>query len=62
MIKQISLDHTGGYYFYRVHNGKVDHLCKPFPRLASFLDNMFYDCPHDFFETGPRSSCLKFFK
>jgi len=60
MIKQISLDHTGGYYFYRVHKGKVDYLCKSFPGLSKYLDSMFYDCPDDFFETGPRSSCLNF--
>ncbi len=60
MIKQISLDHAGGFYFYRVHNGKIDKLCKNFPGLTNFLNDVFYSCPNEYFKTGPRGSCLNF--
>ena len=60
MIKQISLDHLGGLYYYKVHNKKVDSLCKDFPQLKTFLYDMFENCPNSYFESGPRSSSLKF--
>lgn len=58
MIQHLFLDHTGGVYFYRVHTHKVRYLCEE--RLYAFLHSMFYSCPHDYFQDGPRSSSLKF--
>lgn len=60
MIKHISLDHSGGYYFYRIHNHKIAQLCNNLTSLRVYLNNIFSDCPHDYFNTGPRSSGLRF--
>tara|TARA_Y100000310_G_C20636008_1_gene791196 strand:- start:377 stop:997 length:621 start_codon:yes stop_codon:yes gene_type:complete len=57
MIKHIFLDHSGGFYFYRVHKDKLKGCDK---RLKEFLHAMFNECPHDYFQEGPRSSSLKF--
>ncbi|MBS3145995.1 PD-(D/E)XK nuclease family protein [Candidatus Woesearchaeota archaeon] len=60
IIKHLSLDHLGGYYHYRTNNYKVDSLCNDYPELVSYLNKMFEECPNDYFESGPRSSSLKF--
>ncbi len=60
MIKHVSFQHPGGYYFYRMHNIKSERLNNGLSNLKVFLNNMFEDCPHDYFFTGPRSSQLKF--
>jgi hypothetical protein len=60
VIQQISLDHKGGFYFYRIHNQKINKLCNGFNDLNNFLVDMFKDCPDQFFNSGPRSSMLKF--
>lgn len=60
MIKHISLDHSGGYYFYRVHDNKIEQLCDKIPSLKDYLNNIFSNCPHDYFNAGPRSSGLRF--
>jgi hypothetical protein len=60
MIKQISLDHKGGFYFYRVHNSKLDKLSNGFDNMGLFLQKMFNSCPNEYFNSGPRSSMLKF--
>lgn len=60
MIKQISLDHKGGFYFYRVHNLKTKRLTNGFSSLSKYLENMFNNCPNDYFNSGPRGSALKF--
>ena len=60
MIKHTSFDHSGGFYFYRLHNWKTDQLTNGFPSLKNFLNSMFDSCPHDYFHAGPRSSALKF--
>src|SRR3989338_349375 len=60
VIKQISLEHKGGFYFYRVHQGKVNKLVNGFSSLHNYLEEMFTNCPHFYFQYGPRSSSLKF--
>ncbi len=61
MIKKLVLDHKGGYYNYKVHELKLNKLCKNFPSLKIFLNDMFMNCPDDYFNNnGPRSSKLKF--
>ena len=57
MIKHTFLDHSGGFYFYRVHKSKLEE-CDD--RLKEFMHSMFGECPHDYFQEGPRSSSLKF--
>jgi len=60
MIKQISLDHSGGFYLYKLHNRKLKQLCKAYPGLTSYLNDVFTKCPNEYFQAGPRSSKLKF--
>ncbi len=60
MIKQISLDHSGGFYFYSINHTRTSRLCKDFPSLREYLEKMFYKCPDNYFNSGPRSSALKF--
>lgn len=60
MIKIKSFDHKGGYYFYRVHNTKVNQLCNGFTNLKNYLYDVFDNCPDKYFFSGPRSSALKF--
>lgn len=38
----------------------MDFLCGDFIRLREYLDNVFEDCPNDYFNAGPRSSALRF--
>lgn len=59
MIQHKSFKH-GWYYFYRVHNQKVDRLTPPFPQLKVYLQGLFSSCPQEYFETEPRSSQLRF--
>ena len=59
MIKQISFKH-GWFYHYRVHNLKTDGLTNGCSELNDYLYDMFDNCPHDYFESGPRGSSLKF--
>lgn len=60
MIKNLVLNHKGGYYNYKVHNAKMNNLCNGFGSLKNYLDEMFVNCPNDYFNSGPRSSGLKF--
>lgn len=60
VIKQISLDHNGGYYFYRIHKLKTEKLCNKFNELKGYLEEVFKNCPNDYFNNGPRSSSLTF--
>lgn len=63
VIQQISLDHPGGFYHYRVHQAKLDKLCNGtnnFLGLKSYLNTMFTKCPDHLFGKGPRSSALRF--
>lgn len=59
IIKNASFDHAGGFYFYRVHQPKVDSLCKELSNLKKYLSSIFNECPHAYFNEGPRSSKLK---
>jgi len=47
---------------YRIHEVKKEGLCKGngFSALRKYLDNVFEQCPDDYFNDGPRSSALKF--
>ena len=62
MIRNLALAHVGGYYNYRVHFPKVERLCcdNGFIGLKQHLQEMFSNCPDDYFNIGPRSSRLKF--
>jgi hypothetical protein len=60
MIRQTSFKH-GWFYHYRIHLKKTDDLCSNgLSSLKGFMHDMFEKCPHDKFETGPRSSSLRF--
>lgn len=60
VVKHISLDHLGGFYFYRIHNAKLNKLGDGFSQLKDYLEDVFKNCPHDYFNSGPRSSALRF--
>lgn len=59
MIKQTSFKH-GWFYVYRIHSRKLDKLSKEFESLKIYLNDMLENCPHSYFEIGPRSSKIKF--
>lgn len=58
MIKHVSFKH-GWFYHYRVHTRKLAATATDFPEVESFLHDVFEDCPHEFFEEGPRGSKLE---
>lgn len=59
-IKHTSLNH-GWFYHYRLHTLKAEQLCNNgFSSLKSFMEKMLEACPDHYFQTGPRSSSLKF--
>jgi len=62
VFKERVLDHPGGFYIYRLHDEKVGRLCNGngFAPLHSYLQQVFRECPDEYFKGGPRSSCLKF--
>lgn len=61
VIKKLVLDHKGGFYLYRAHQSKIDKLCSNgFSNLKSYIEDMFWNCPNDYFQNGPRGSKLKF--
>ena len=59
MIKSTNLGHNGGFYLYSVHSNKINNLANGFSSLRDFLGKMFTECPHSFFNSGPRSSTLR---
>ena len=60
MIRQTSFKH-GWFYHYRVHVPKLEELCNnSFFALKEFMEEMFTSCPDDCFQSGPRSSALRF--
>ena len=60
MIKHVSLQH-GWFYHYRLHEKKINTLCnKKFTPLQTYLNQTFDNCPDKHFNTGPRSSKLRF--
>ena len=61
VIKKLSLDHKGGFYLYRAHQPKVDRLCADgFDKLKQYIEEMFWNCPNEYFQGEHRSSKLKF--
>ncbi len=61
MISQTVLNHSGGFYCYRVHEKKIQELCNGFDGLHKYMQEVFHDCPDNHFNNGgPRSSALKF--
>ena len=59
-IKHISFKH-GWFYHYRLHTLKVDSLCNDnLFQLKTYLESMFDSCPDEYFNSGPRSSSLRF--
>lgn len=58
MIQHTVFRH-GWFYHYRVHLLKSQQLLTNMPTLKQFLINAFSNCPHDYFQAGPRSSQLK---
>ncbi len=61
VIRHTSFDHKGGWYHYRVHAIKLSELCKDnLFSLRKYLESVFEECPHDYFQIGPRSSALRF--
>jgi|SRR3989344_509315 len=59
-IRNVGLNHPGGVYLYRIHDLKLNSLCNGYDGLKNYLDQVFNNCPNDYFFTGPRSSTLKF--
>lgn len=59
MIKHVSLPH-GWYYFYRIHELKCNSLLAGYSKLQDYMADVFDNCPHEHFTSGPRSSHLKF--
>ncbi len=61
MIRSKFFDHKGGFYFYKVHKPKCEGLAgNGLQPLMKFLNEMFSSCPDSYFDSGPRSSALKF--
>ena len=61
VIRHKSFDHKGGWYHYRIHALKMSDLCKGILLpLRKYLEDIFEQCPNDYFQIGPRSSALKF--
>lgn len=60
MIKNLVLQHKGGYYNYKVHDLKLEKLSNGFSSLKNYLNEMFSNCPNEYFNSGPRSSGLRF--
>ena len=59
MVKSLRLDHKGGFYLYRVHDLKLKKI-NDFAQLKDYLFSIFEYCPTHYFNSGPRSSALKF--
>jgi hypothetical protein len=61
VIQSLYLPHTGGSYVYKVHVPKIRQLCtNGLGPLHDFLQRAFVDCPHAYFNGGPRGSNLKY--
>ncbi len=54
------LDHKGGFYHYKLHRVKTNNLVNGFDKLRGYLYDIFENCPDNYFNSGPRSSSLKF--
>jgi len=62
VIKHVFFNHKGGFYHYRTNEVKLKNLCEGngFSDVRDYLNKMFNECPSEYFNSGPRSSCLKF--
>ena len=60
VIEEVFFKHKGGKYTYKFHKEKIKQLCNGFVSLGGYLDFVSKNCPNHFFNTGPRSSLLKF--
>lgn len=60
VIKEVYFNHKGGKYIYRLNQDKTNTLCREFSSLNNYLEFVSKHCPNEFFNSGPRSSCLKF--
>ncbi len=62
VIKHVHLNHSGGFYLYRIHDEKLGTLCNGngFHPLKNYLNTVFQKRPDAYFDSGPRSSSLKF--
>jgi len=60
VIKRIPLIHAGGVYEYKMHDEKLNSLASDYKMLINYLNDVFDNCPNDYFLNGPRSSALKF--
>lgn len=61
MIKSKYLNHKGGIYYYSIHEPKLNKLSNNgFTLLKDYINQSLFNCPDDYFNSGPRSSCLKF--
>lgn len=59
-IKHTSFKH-GWFYHYRLHTKKSEKLCSNgLSSLKDFMEKMLESCPDHYFESGPRSSALRF--
>lgn len=60
MIKKTAFKH-GWWYHYRIHNRKCSYLLEDsLSTLKEYLEDVFDNCPHDYFLDGPRGSRLRF--
>ena len=59
MIKHFSFVHRG-YYHYRYSLPNTDTLNNGFLSLKNYLETLHKICPNEYFQSGPRSSQLKF--
>ena len=61
VIKQVFFNHRGGKYVYRMHTEKIRKLCTgKFNAVKEYLYEMLESCPSEYFNDGPRGSCLRF--
>ena len=61
ILKQKPLNHKGGLYIYGVNFKKTESLCNNgLKNLKNFLYAVLDKCPDKLFNSGPRSSQLKF--
>jgi len=61
VIKQALFNHKGGRYLYMMHTEKIRKLCiGKFKVIEEYLHSLLENCPNDYFNNGPRGSCLKF--
>ena len=61
IIRSKNLQHSGGFYIYRLHDLKLNRLCNNgLDSLRNYLNEVFEKRPDGYFNSGPRSSTLKF--